>query len=336
MKRFPYLPVIFCLTCLTGFPSCDDEKWPDPPVYSRDFKGDMRELVKSISQYGRSYNPSFIVVPQNGEPLVTEYGRHQDNPDLEYLAAIDGLGREDLFYGYFGVDERSPYFFSGDITGFFDKVMIYRKTILVTDYCYTPSKVDDSYLLNKNMGYVSYAAPSGELDQIPVYPVEPYAVNTGVIDSLFKIKNFLYLLQPDALGSKTSFLDAIAASNYDLVITDLYHNEDAFTPAEVEAMKLKKSGQRRLVIAYLSIGEAENYRYYWQQGWDSQPPAWMREENPDWEGNFKVEYWNTDWQAIILGNGSSYLKRIIDAGFDGVYLDIVDAFEYFEGLEEKR
>lgn len=35
------------------------------------------------------------------------------------------------------------------------------------------------------------------------------------------------------------------------------------------------------------------------------------------------------WQAIIYGNDNSYLKKIIDAGFDGVYLDIIDAFEYF-------
>jgi cysteinyl-tRNA synthetase len=27
---------------------------------------------------------------------------------------------------------------------------------------------------------------------------------------------------------------------------------------------------------------------------------------------------------------NSFLKSIIDAGFDGAYLDIVDAFEYFE------
>jgi len=33
---------------------------------------------------------------------------------------------------------------------------------------------------------------------------------------------------------------------------------------------------------------------------------------------------------IIYGNNNSYLKKILDAGFDGVYLDIIDAFEYFE------
>ena len=33
---------------------------------------------------------------------------------------------------------------------------------------------------------------------------------------------------------------------------------------------------------------------------------------------------------IIYGNNNSYLEKILDAGFDGVYLDIIDAFEYFE------
>ena len=52
--------------------------------------------------------------------------------------------------------------------------------------------------------------------------------------------------------------------------------------------------------------------------------------SPDWEGNYKVRYWEEDWQAIIYGDADSYLQKILDAGFDGVYLDIIDAFEYFE------
>jgi cysteinyl-tRNA synthetase len=59
-------------------------------------------------------------------------------------------------------------------------------------------------------------------------------------------------------------------------------------------------------------------------------PAWLLGENPDWPGNHKVRYWDSAWQSIIYGNDSSYLKRIINAGFDGVYLDLIDAFEYFE------
>ena len=61
------------------------------------------------------------------------------------------------------------------------------------------------------------------------------------------------------------------------------------------------------------------------------PPGWLSEENGDWHGNYKVHYWDPEWQEIIFGNAGSYLKKILDAGFDGVYLDIIDAFEFFEG-----
>ena len=56
----------------------------------------------------------------------------------------------------------------------------------------------------------------------------------------------------------------------------------------------------------------------------------IEKENSSWEGNYKVKYWQKNWKDIIFGNSKSYTKKIIDAGFDGVYLDISDAFEYFE------
>ena len=58
---------------------------------------------------------------------------------------------------------------------------------------------------------------------------------------------------------------------------------------------------------------------------DSSAPCWLARTNPDWEGNYKVQYWSEDWQQIVL----AYLDRIIADGFDGVYLDIIDAFEYW-------
>ncbi|MFQ5795846.1 MAG: endo alpha-1,4 polygalactosaminidase [Candidatus Bipolaricaulia bacterium] len=98
------------------------------------------------------------------------------------------------------------------------------------------------------------------------------------------------------------------------------------------SLKTKANGGSRLVIAYMSIGEAEDYRYYWQAEWKPNPPSWLAEENPDWPGNYKVRYWDRNWQNVIYESNDSYLKKILDAGFDGVYLDIIDAFEYFENL----
>lgn len=59
---------------------------------------------------------------------------------------------------------------------------------------------------------------------------------------------------------------------------------------------------------------------------DKVAPKFLNTVNPDWEGNYKVKYWNSDWQKIIL----NYIDEIIVQGFDRIYLDIVDAFEFYE------
>jgi cysteinyl-tRNA synthetase, unknown class len=94
-----------------------------------------------------------------------------------------------------------------------------------------------------------------------------------------------------------------------------------YQPAEIDA--LHNNGQQAL--SYLSIGESSNWRYYFQKGWETNPPGWQGKENPDWPGSSKVKYWDPDWQRITL----EYLDKIIDSGFDGAYLDIVDAFDYW-------
>ncbi len=144
-------------------------------------------------------------------------------------------------------------------------------------------------------------------------------------------QNFLYLLNNERFDSKLAFIDAVANTNYDVFITDLFFTDGTpFTAAEVERLKQKANGGKRLVICYMSIGEAEDYRHYWQSDWKRHKPAWLARENPEWRGNYKVRYWDPAWQEIICGSGDSYLNRILAAGFDGVYLDIIDAFEYFE------
>ena len=123
-------------------------------------------------------------------------------------------------------------------------------------------------------------------------------------------------------------------TNYDLLIIDAYFsNDEMLTHEDVNHLKEKINGGKRLILSYLSIGEAENYRYYWQKEWDINPPSWLEEENPDWSGNYKVRYWDKEWREIIFGNPDAYLDKILKAGFDGVYLDLVDSFEYFEELQ---
>jgi cysteinyl-tRNA synthetase len=112
---------------------------------------------------------------------------------------------------------------------------------------------------------------------------------------------------------------AIAASSADLVVIDYAGADGPFTRAEVEQMRRKPDGSRRVLLSYMSIGEAESYRWYWP----NRSSAWLGTENPKWRGNYSVRFWHPDWQQIIF----DYTDKIIAAGFDGVYLDKVDAFE---------
>lgn len=115
----------------------------------------------------------------------------------------------------------------------------------------------------------------------------------------------------------------IARSGFAHVIIDgSREGNQPFTPEELAP--LKKAGVTAL--CYISIGEAENYRPYWKPEWKTAPPVWLGRENPDWKGNFEVRYWHPEWRETVLRPWLAQIKR---QGFDGVYLDIVDGFEYW-------
>lgn len=128
----------------------------------------------------------------------------------------------------------------------------------------------------------------------------------------------------------------IAASPFDLVVIDSEQfpegKEIPLTKAEVEKMKIKPDGSKRLVIAYFSVGEAETYRWYWKPEWTKTKPSWVGKENKDWKQNFLVKYWEPVWQKIVF----EFADRVIDAGFDGFYIDRVDAYYYYGDTKQAR
>jgi len=308
--------------------SCGKEETADnnPDNYRQE----MRDFVINLGVYAKNHNSNFIIIPQNGQELITDNGEGNGTPQTAYMQAIDATGRESMFYGYNNDNEETP---AEDKQHLLDLCLLseqYNVEVLATDYCSAHSKMDNSYQVNEQNGFISFAADERNLNNIPNYPVNPYNENNDSITHISQAKNFLYLINSENFATKQEFMNAVSATNYDLIIMDLYHNETAYTQAEIEQLKTKQNGGKRFVVCYMSIGEAEDYRYYWQEAWNSSKPDWLEAENPDWEGNYKVKYWETEWQNVIFGNDNSYLKKILDVGFDGTYLDIIDGFEYFE------
>lgn len=118
--------------------------------------------------------------------------------------------------------------------------------------------------------------------------------------------------------------DLIASSDFDLIVMDYSADgteENKYTLEEIN--NIEENGI--IPIAYISIGEAEDYRFYWQDEWNKNPPSWLGKENTEWVGNYKVKYWEERWKTIV----KEYLDKVINQGFLGVYLDIIDGFEYW-------
>ncbi len=151
-------------------------------------------------------------------------------------------------------------------------------------------------------------------------------------DGLFKgVTSWGYQLQ------KINVAD-IAASSFQMMVVDYSADGSdgmAFSRADVGRMQTMAGGGRRIVLAYMSVGEAESYRYYWDPQWAEVPPSWLVGENPEWLENYSVRFWDPSWQRLFFGSKRAYLDRIIEAGFDGVYLDKCDVFEDFQQNNKK-
>ncbi|MBN1265246.1 MAG: endo alpha-1,4 polygalactosaminidase [Anaerolineales bacterium] len=134
------------------------------------------------------------------------------------------------------------------------------------------------------------------------------------------VNDFLYQLQ----GERP---DRIGETAFDLLVLSI--SSAGNSSDRIPVLKHSPGGEK-IILCYLSIGQAEEYRFYWQPEWDEEPPAWLEEPDPDWRGDYWVRYWESGWQEVIFGTPDSYLDRIIELGYDGVYLDRVDAYWYFE------
>ncbi|HFE53470.1 MAG TPA: hypothetical protein ENK07_08500 [Bacteroidetes bacterium] len=306
---------------------------PNLPGESRDYRAEMRAFVAKISAAARGARPGFVVVAQDGLDLLTENGEPSGKPAQNYVRALDGVGQEDVYFGYSGIGVQTPEDARRRYEAFLDLARDHGLRALVTDYCATCAQAAQAGQWAAQRGYVEFAADSRDLDDIPSCFDPLPGENDRDVTRLSEVRNFLYLINPHKFSSRQQFVETLASTNYDMLILDYSFNGESYASEDLARLKRKANGGRRLVISYMSIGEAEDYRFYWRSEWKKSPPAWLLDENPEWPGNYTVRYWYPQWQSIIVDSTESFLGRILRAGFDGVYLDKVDVYEVFEGQD---
>ncbi len=84
-------------------------------------------------------------------------------------------------------------------------------------------------------------------------------------------------------------------------------------------------GRERTVLAYLDVGEAESYRWYWQEDWEVGSPEWIVAPDPDgWDENYPVAFWYDEWRDIMFNS----IDGLIADGYDGAYLDWLEVYDF--------
>lgn len=279
----------------------------------------MQDFVTAISQYARGFDSDFIVIPQNGVELAFNDADAESGLKSSYLSAIDGFGVEELFYNGSAIADDGRLSLLQQVQP--------THTVLVSEYVDDASNEQDARNKNTQQGFLSFIRSKDYYDYQTIPAVVPNE-NSSNIHSLKEVKNYLYMISNGQFASKNDMIVALSKTNYDLLIIDLFFEDEALTSEDLKLLKVKSNGAKRLVVSYMNVGSAEKYRYYWKKGWGQHHPLWIKRKYEGYPDEFWVKFWKKQWQEIIYGNDDSYTKKLIDAGFDGAYLDNVEAY-YF-------
>ncbi|MCW8915842.1 MAG: hypothetical protein OQK24_08305 [Magnetovibrio sp.] len=311
------------------------------------FREEMRIWVETISDNARSFNPNFMIVVEDGLPLISKPDPQDDTqlfPARGYISAIDGVLQHDLikFLEPLKRPDDAP---KEDpaITEARERMTMDAETaeimgvgVLNLEYAKDAKTIDGFYRSSDKRGFSAYVAQSKLLGRIPKYPKYAVHANPKSLDKISQAKNFIYIAHSQGFGTSTDFVQALSMTNYDVVITSVFHGRNPLTPQEVNRLKYKKLGARRLVLAEMDISSAATYHYYWQPDWEIGKPEFISVPHRTDPDRYRTQYWKPDWQAVIAGDTSSYLYGILAQGFDGVVLKGTDAWRYFEGDQEDQ
>jgi cysteinyl-tRNA synthetase len=281
-----------------------------------------KEMINFIGEIRERAEGDKVIIVQNSTPLFYE----GINPNKKLLSKIDGISRESLFYGEGGYNSKTPSEYLKPVLKELIGIREENKKVLLIEYT---DRMWNRRKIKKNIkkyDFVGEALDGYELNSL-YKPLSGF--NNKNIESLEDVENFLCLLNPEKFKSSESFIKTLEKLDYDLLIIDADHMGEALSVSQVERLKRKRDGSRRLVVAYFSIGEAESYRSYWKKQWNENLPDWIVKENPNWKENYIVKYWDPAWKQIT----GEYQKRIDSMGFDGYFLDTVDTYYFFEEKE---
>lgn len=107
---------------------------------------------------------------------------------------------------------------------------------------------------------------------------------------------------------------------YQLIVLDSQNHPD------IDLVKTKNN----IVLGYISLGEIENIRPYFQQAKDA---GYLLQENKNWPGSYYVDVRQPQWAKLVI---DKLIPSILNQEFDGIFIDTMDNPEYLEEIEPKK
>ncbi len=308
----------------------------------------MRDIVVELAAYGRRRKSDFIVLLRNAPELLIKEKRESDwegdrDPDgsaagkytpmgsiiRPCLEAIDGMVIDGLFYGRDHADQPTDAAVTRYLMNAVDMLESQGRRVLTIEYCRDAKLRAQAARQLSRAKTVSYF--DAEKDKaLAVIPKErPQHENAQHVTDMSLARNFLPMMHSQSFGSRSDWVAALAATNYDVLLLDpFWRGTEPLTSSEVKSLKYKELGARRLVLANLPVGRAADTRFYWKREWTIGNPSWLVAPDPLNPGETVVQYWNPEWKALV----GKYMQGLVDLGFDGIMVDSADAYLYFEDL----
>src|SRR5579872_4599043 len=88
--------------------------------------------------------------------------------------------------------------------------------------------------------------------------------------------------------------------------------------------------QHKLLLGYISLGEAEDYRDYYK---DIESQHLLLEANPAWKGHRIIDVRKPEWTAYAI---NVLVPKVLAQGFDGIMIDTMDSVTHLEDEDPKQ
>ena len=318
-----------------------------PPKQVTNFRETLRHNVEMLSNYAYHRDKNFQIIIHEGQELLNKSLWEYHLSGYNEARARPTQAEDPSFLFKF----KKHRYGTNDVIGTPVPEYLNNITGIVLNKIYSLNRTINPGLLASRLKIIAFdlcTAPKTCMDYIQKSVASNILLQTGssattifsrideqpVINenarNIFKLsdaKNILYLNDESSFRNKYDLIKQLRDTNFDIVIIrPQFKNKESYTANEVNSLKFKKNGTRRLIFAEMNLTEANPEQYYWKKKWQLGKPSWLRRKSFSNQDSVIVEYWNDEWRKII-GN---HFKSILDTKYDGAIFTGLENHKYFE------